>query len=114
MASLPKVTLHFLVELVKYQAKQKLGDNALNVLAKSLADYAGDGAIEKLTDFLDQGQNTKLITTAFQKADKCFSDLNPEYRDMIASKPLAKLDRLETVAKHFASDLNSEALLIGM
>ena len=49
MASLPKAALHFLVELVKYQAKQKLGDNALNVLAKSLADYAGD-VTEKVTE----------------------------------------------------------------
>ena len=102
MPSIPKAILHFLVELVKHQAKQKLGDNALNVLAKSLADYAGDDATEKLTAFLDQGGRAEQVLAAFQQADTCFRRRDLDYAQMMASKPLAALERLEILAARFS------------
>ncbi len=114
MPSLPKTTLHFLTELLKHQAKKQLGDGALTVLADALADYAGETVTEKVTAFLDAGQNAEKLLTAFREADACFAPLNPDYAQMITSKPLSALERLEKLAKRFTTHLDSTALLAGI
>ncbi|RMD63504.1 hypothetical protein D6833_05595, partial [Candidatus Parcubacteria bacterium] len=115
MPSIPKTTLHFLAELLKHQAKKQLGDGALTILMDTLTDYAGDSASEKLTAFLDAGQNAEKILAAFQQADLCFSRLgNLDYAQIIASKPFAALECLEKLAARFTAQLDSEALLLGI
>ncbi len=115
MPSLPKTTLHFLAELLKHQAKKQLGDGALAVLADNLTDYAGEDASEKLTAFLDAGQNAGKILVAFRQADRCFSHLdNPDYAQIAASKPFAALENLENLAARFTTGLDSESLLMGI
>lgn len=114
MPSLPKTTLHFFTELLKHQAKKQLGDGALNVLAESLADYAGDDATAKLIAFLAEDQHAAQMLAAFQRADLCFSRLNYDYGQMMASKPLAALENIEKLAACFTAELESESLLVGL
>jgi type II secretory pathway predicted ATPase ExeA len=114
MPSLSQSALLFLVKLLKHQAKQRLGDGALTVLTNALADYAGETLTEKLTAFLADGQNAEKLLSAFRHADECFSRLNHEYAGVIASQPLAALERLEKLAARFAADLDSPSLLAGI
>ena len=52
---------------------------------------------------------------AFRQADLCFSRLdNPDYAQIIASKPLAALENLERLAARFTAYLDSSALLVGI
>ncbi len=68
MAESPNVFVKLATELIKYYVEKSLGEGALAILVKSLADLIGESASEKLNSFSGSGRKGKFTTFCLQRS----------------------------------------------
>lgn len=112
MPDLPKTVVRLATELLKHQAKNLIGDEALNIIAKSMIDYAGENVTEKITSYFNNEDNAENLLAAFKDADASFlSECEDNtLRQMVISKPLADLPSLENLASKLSKTLDDQGL----
>ncbi len=112
MPDLPKHFVKLAVELVKFQAKQFLGDNTVTVAAQVIADLAGEAATEKLTNFFDQLDKLDKIRQAFVEAEACFDQTCKDERlkGVLRQKSLTRVEALEKLALNLPKTLDAGGL----
>ena len=116
MVDIPKTAVKLAVDLVKYQAEKQIGAGAVNTIVGTLTEFIGDTATEKITSFLDQGENARNLLVAFQDADKDFEEYFKKTGDtilcqMVHEKPLQNLESLNKLADALPKTLDSDGLL---
>ena len=113
MTNVHKNIVKLATALVKYHAEKALGDDALSIVVQGVTNLAGESAVEKISSFLDQGEQANRLIEAFKAADICFTNNidDAELNQMIISKPMAGLEKLETFAASLPETLDDDGLL---
>ncbi|MBC7260258.1 MAG: tetratricopeptide repeat protein [Chloroflexi bacterium] len=71
-SELPKSLGKLLTALLKHQAKQWLGEEALGAAGEALADIVGEGVQKRLDEWLDAGETRAQLLRAAERADRYF------------------------------------------
>ena len=113
MPPLPKTIVLLAANIFKYYLEKLLGEDALSLIGNQLIDFAGEGLVEKLATFFDQGQRAEELLEAFKSADECFLARVDDYsiKQAIISKPLSNLPYLVNVASNIPNTLDDDGLV---
>jgi len=116
MPELPRTLIKLAAVFVEHQAKKNLGDEALSLMGNVLAEYAGEKTLDKLVEFVQQGERAQQLVEAFQEADRCFAETcgDDMLRQAIAMFPLAEIPSLEKLAAALPETLDDARLLAAL
>jgi hypothetical protein len=116
MPDLPKTLLKLSAAVIEHQAKKNLGEEATSLLVNVLAEYAGEKTLDKLVEFVQQGDRAQKLIEAFKEADKCFAKQcgDEMLKQAIAMTPLAEIPSLEKLAAALPETLDDDGLLAAL